>query len=233
MTLAHIAGATTRIRLGTAVGLVTLRHPLLLAKILATLDRQSAGRLTIGAGAGWLIEELDLFDVAFDSRFERMREIVEAMRRIWTEDEPEYHGEHVDFPRILSRYHPVQRPIPVVCGVHGPRGMRMAAKWADGWLPVSSGPENLAADLARLAEFCEAEGRDPGDLDITIMAGVDEETPGEAFSSLFEAGATRVLLAVGTVTTARTVLEESRASHPLAPDRFEATLEDTASRFLP
>jgi probable F420-dependent oxidoreductase len=182
MTLAHIAGATTRIRLGTAVGLITLRHPLLLAKILATLDRQSAGRLTVGAGAGWLIEELDLFDVQFSSRFERMREIVEAMRRVWTEDEPEYHGEHVEFPPILSRYHPVQSPIPVLCGVHGPRGMRMAAKWADGWLPVSSGPEKLAEDLARLAEFCDAEGRDPAGLDITIMAGVDEETPADMVS---------------------------------------------------
>lgn len=232
MTLAHIAGATTRIRLGTSVGLVTLRHPLLLAKTLATLDRQSAGRLTIGAGAGWLIEELDLFGVVFRSRFERMQEIIEAMRRVWTEDEPEYHGSHVDFPPILSRYHPVQQPIPVLCGVHGPRGMRMAAKWADGWLPVSSGPENLAADLAQLAEYCDAEGRDPGALDITIMAGIDEESPVVAVSSLFEAGATRVVLAVGTRTTARTVVEGSRASHPLAIDRFEATLEDVASRFM-
>ncbi len=233
MTLAHIAGATSEIRLGTAVGLVTLRHPLLLAKILATLDRQSAGRLTIGAGAGWLIEELDLFEIQFASRFDRLREIIEAMRRVWAEDEPEYHGEHVDFPPILSRYHPIQNPIPVLCGVHGPRGMRMAAKWADGWLPVSSGPENLASDLATLAELCEAEGRDPDELDVTVMAGVDEETPKDAISSLFEAGATRVILAVGTVTTGRTVLEGSRAMHPLAAECFEATLEEVASRFLP
>ena len=232
MTLAHIAGATSTIRLGTAVGLIPLRHPLLLAKILATLDRQSKGRLTIGAGAGWLIEELDLFDVSFDSRFERLREMVDAMRVVWTEDEPEYHGEHVDFPPILSRYHPVQQPIPVLCGVHGPRGMRMAAKWADGWLPVSSGPENLERDLARLAEFCDAEGRDPAEMDITIMAGVDEETPQSAISSLFEAGATRVLLAIGTVTTGRTVLEDSQSSPPLAEGRFEKTLEDVAARFL-
>jgi len=232
MTLAHVAGTTKRIRLGTSVGLITLRHPLLLAKTLATLDRQSEGRLTIGAGAGWLIEELDLFGVEFGSRFERMREIVEAMRRVWTEDTPEYHGEHVDFPAILSRYHPIQRPIPILCGVHGPRGMKLAAKWADGWLPVSSGPEQLAADLQRLAGYCEAEGRDPASLDVTIMAGVDEESPGDAVSSLFEAGATRVLLAVGTVTTSRTVREEDRSHHPLAPDRFESTLEDVASRFL-
>lgn len=232
MTLAHIAGATEGIRLGTAVGLVTLRHPLLLAKILATLDRQSKGRLIVGAGAGWLVEELALFDVAFDSRFDRMRETVESMRRVWCEDEPEYHGEHVDFPAILSRYRPIQQPIPVLCGVHGPRGMRLAARWADGWLPVSSGPEQLSADLAQLAALCEAEGRDPESLDVTIMAGVDEQTPRDAVSSLFEAGATRVLLAVGTVTTARTVQEDPQATHPLAPDRYEATLEDVAARFL-
>jgi probable F420-dependent oxidoreductase len=232
MTLAHIAGATKTIRLGTAVGLVTLRHPLLLAKILATLDRQSGGRLTIGAGAGWLIEELDLFGIPFDSRFDRLREIVEAMRQVWTDAEPEYHGQHVEFPPILSRYHPIQQPIPVLCGVHGPRGMRMAAKWGDGWLPVSSGAENLAADLVRLSEFCDAEGRDSSQLDITVMAGVDDESPPDTVSSLFEAGATRVVLAIGTVTTARTVIEAARASHPLAADRFESTLEEVASRFL-
>ncbi len=92
--------------------------------------------------------------------------------------------------------------------------------------------ENLARDLARLAEFCEAEGRDPRELEITIMAGVDEESPNDAVTSLFEAGADRVLLAVGTVTTARTVQEAERQTHPLAPDRFKATLESIATRFL-
>jgi probable F420-dependent oxidoreductase len=232
MTLAHVAGATKTIRLGTAVGLVTLRHPLLLAKTLATLDRQSGGRLTVGAGAGWLKEEMDLFAVDFSSRFERMREIVEAMRVLWDEEEAEYHGKHVDFPAVLSRYHPVQQPIPILCGVHGVRGMRLAAQWADGWLPVSSGAEQLARDLSRLGEFCEKEGRDPRALDVTVMAGVDENTPKDAVSSLFEAGATRVLLAIGTVTTARTVLEGDASRHPLSPARFESTLEGIASRFF-
>jgi probable F420-dependent oxidoreductase len=232
MTLAHMAGATTRIRFGTCVGLVPLRHPLLLAKTLATLDRQSGGRLTVGAGAGWLVEEMDLFGIDFASRFDRMEEMVQAMRRVWTEVEPEYHGKHVDFPPILSRYHPVQRPIPVICGVHGPRGMRLAARWADGWLPISTGPEDLAADLKKLAGFCEAEGRDPDELEITIMAGVDEETPRDAVWSLLEAGATRVILAIGTVTTDKTVREQDRERHPLAPGRYEETLDDVAARFL-
>ena len=232
MTLAHVAGATETIRLGTAVGLITLRHPLLLAKILATLDRQSGGRLTIGAGAGWLEEEMDLFAVDFASRFDRMREIVEAMRVVWSEDEAEYHGAHVDFPAVLSRYQPLQQPIPILCGVHGVRGMRLAAQWADGWLPVSSGADQLARDLARLGEFCDEAERDLRSLDVTVMAGVDEETSGDAVSSLFEAGATRVLLAIGTVTTARTVLEDDASGHPLSPARFESTLEGVASRFL-
>ena len=232
MTLAHVAGATETIRLGTAVGLITIRHPLLLAKILATLDRQSGGRLTIGAGAGWLEEEMDLFAVDFASRFDRMREIVEAMRVVWSEDEAEYHGAHVDFPAVLSRYQPLQQPIPILCGVHGVRGMRLAAQWADGWLPVSSGADQLARDLARLGEFCDEAERDLRSLDVTVMAGVDEETSGDAVSSLFEAGATRVLLAIGTVTTARTVLEDDASGHPLSPARFESTLEGVASRFL-
>ncbi len=203
MTLAHAAGATTKIRFGTAVGLVTLRHPLLLAKILATLDRQSRGRLIVGAGAGWLIEEMELFGVEFASRFERMEEMVAAMRRIWTEDVPEYHGKHVDFPPLFSRYRPVQQPIPVLCGVHGLRGMKMAARWADGWIPIATDPESLARDVNRLFELCEQAGRDPRAMDVTAMAAVDEATPAEHVASLFEAGARRVILAVGTVTTSR------------------------------
>jgi len=234
ISLSHIAGATTRIGLGTAVCIVPQRHPLLLARELATLDRQSGGRVTIGAGAGWLIEEMELFDCAFATRFDRLREMVEAMRLVWSEEEPEYHGQHVDFPPILSRYHPCQQPIPVLCGIHGQRGIQEAAKWADGWLPVSSGPEDLSADLAQLARLCEAEGRDPAEMDITIMAGIDRDTPADEIAGLFEAGASRVVLAVGTATTRHTTLERNRTDvHPLAPERYRETLKHVAARFLP
>jgi probable F420-dependent oxidoreductase len=232
ITLSHIAGATTRIRLGTAVSILPLRHPLMLARELATLDHQSGGRLILGAGAGWLIEEMDLFDAPFATRFDRLREMVEAMRLVWTQDRPEYHGEHVDFPPILSRYHPTQQPIPVLCGIHGPRGMRETAKWADGWLPVSSGPEDLARDLGELSRLCDAEGRDLAELDVTIMAGIDEETPASEVQALFEAGATRVILAVGTATTRHTTVERDPAHHPLAPERYRATLTRLAEGFL-
>jgi len=232
MTLAHAAGATSRIHFGTAVGLITLRHPLLLAKILATLDRQSRGRLIVGAGAGWLIEEMELFGVEFASRFQRMEEIVAAMRRIWTEDVPEYHGKHVDFPPLFSRYRPVQQPIPVLCGVHGERGMKMAARWADGWIPIATDPEGLARDVKRLHGLCEEAERDPRAMDVTAMAAVDETTPSTYVSSLFDAGATRVILAVGTVTTARTVREGPGTNHPLLPERYAETLEDVAARFI-
>lgn len=231
-TLAHAAGATTTIRLGTAVGLVPLRHPLHLAKILATLDRQSRGRLVVGAGAGWLVEEMVLFGVEFASRFERMEETVAAMRRLWTEDVVEFHGRHVDFPPLHCRYPSFQKPIPVLCGVHGPRGMQMAARWADGWIPIATDPEALARDVKRLHALCETNGRDPGAMDVTAMAAVDETTPPAFVASLFEAGATRVVLAIGAVTTARTVREGPGDAHPLAPDRYAETLEHVASRFV-
>ncbi len=232
MTLAHAAGATTKIRFGTAVGLVTLRHPLMLAKILATLDRQSRGRLIVGAGAGWLIEEMELFGVEFASRFERMEEMIAAMRRVWTEDVPEYHGEHVDFPALFSRYRPIQQPIPVLCGVHGLRGMKLAARWADGWIPIATDPESLARDVKQLFELCEQAGRDPRAMDVTAMTAVDETTPAAYVASLFEAGATRVILAVGTVTTSRTVREGPGTSHPLSPGRYAETLALVAERFV-
>lgn len=232
MTLAHASGATKTIRFGTAVGLVTLRHPLLLAKILATLDRQSRGRLVVGAGAAWLIEEMELFGVEFATRFERMEEMVAAMRRIWTEDVVEFHGKHVDFPPLYCRYPSYQRPIPVLCGVHGPRGMKMAARWADGWIPIGADPEVLARDVKRYRTLCEEAGRDPAAMSVTTMAAVDETTEPAFVESLFQADADRVILAIGTVTTARTVREGPGDRHPLAPERYERTLEDVAARFV-
>ncbi|MEZ4334821.1 MAG: LLM class F420-dependent oxidoreductase [Myxococcota bacterium] len=232
MTLAHAAGATSRIRLGTCVGLIPLRHPLLLAKILATLDRQSRGRLVVGAGAGWLIEEMELFGVEFATRFERLEEMVVAMRRIWTEDVVEFHGKHVAFPPLHCRYPAWQRPIPVLCGVHGERGMRMAARWADGWIPIATDPEAFARSVKRLHALCEENGRDPGSMDVSVMAAVDETTPARFVDGLFEAGASRVILAVGTVTTARTVREGPGDARPLGPDRYAETLGQVAARFV-
>ena len=230
MTLAHAAGATSSIRLGTAVGLLPLRHPLHLAKILATLDRQSRGRLIVGAGAGWLVEEMTLFGVDFATRFERMEETVAVLRRLWSEDVVEFHGRFVDFPPLYCRYPSFQNPIPVLCGVHGLRGMKLAARWADGWIPIATDPETLARDVARLHALCEAEGRDPEAMDVTAMAAVDESTSPAFVASLFEAGASRVILAIGTVTTARTVREGPGDAHPLSPERHAATLADVASR---
>lgn len=232
MTLAHAAGATSTIRLGTCVGLIPLRHPLLLAKILATLDRQSRGRLVVGAGAGWLIEEMELFGVEFATRFERMEEMVAAMRRIWSEEVVEFHGEHVDFPPLYCRYPAWQQPIPVLCGVHGERGMRMAARWADGWIPIATDAEAFARSVKRLNSLCEENGRDPRAMDVSVMAAVDESTPADRVSSLFEAGASRVILAVGTVTTSRTVREGPGDARPLGPERYGETLEQVAARFV-
>ncbi|MEZ4281444.1 MAG: TIGR03619 family F420-dependent LLM class oxidoreductase [Myxococcota bacterium] len=232
MTLAQAAGATSTIRLGTAVGLLPLRHPLHLAKILATLDRQSRGRLVVGAGAGWLIEEMTLFGVDFATRFERLEETVAVLRRLWSEDVVEFHGRFVDFPPLHCRYPSFQKPIPVLCGVHGLRGLKLAARWADGWIPIATDPESLARDVARLHALCEAEGRDPAAMDVTAMAAVDESTSPAFVASLFEAGASRVILAIGTVTTARTVREGPGDAHPLSPERHAATLADVAERFV-
>jgi alkanesulfonate monooxygenase SsuD/methylene tetrahydromethanopterin reductase-like flavin-dependent oxidoreductase (luciferase family) len=109
--------------------------------------------------------------------------------------------------------------------------MRETAKWADGWLPVSNGPEDLARDLVELGKLCEAEGRDLADLDITLMAGIEEETPADQVSALFDAGATRVILAVGIATTRHTTIEHDGAP-PLGPERYRDCLARLAERFL-
>ena len=110
--------------------------------------------------------------------------------------------------------------------------MKMAARWADGWIPIGTDPEVLARDVKRLHALCEEAGRDPKAMDVTAMAAVDETTEPAFVASLFEAGASRVILAIGSVTTARTVREGPGDLHPLAPERYEATLEHVAERFV-
>ena len=165
--LAAAANATSTIRLGTAVCLVTQHDPINCAKTVATLDRLSNGRFLFGVGAGWNVEEMRNHGTDPDTRFRLMRERVEAMRAIWTSDEASYHGRLVDFAPIRSWPKPVQRPCPpVLIGGAGPGVLRRVVAYGDGWFPVVTpvlppgmtgrmvGLDELErhlADLARLA----------------------------------------------------------------------------------
>jgi probable F420-dependent oxidoreductase len=135
--LAAMASATSRIRVGTAICLVVERDPIVLAKQVATIDHLSGGRFEFGVGGGWNQEEMANHGTVFASRWGLLRERVQAMRAIWSREEPEYHGNHVDFDPIWSWPKPVQRPgPPVLIAGSGPRALDRVLEYGDGWIPV-------------------------------------------------------------------------------------------------
>jgi probable F420-dependent oxidoreductase len=135
VSLATAAAVTERIRLSTAVALPVESDPITLAKTIATLDHLSGGRVTVGAGFGWNTDELEDHHVPADRRRTVLREYVEAMRSLWTDEEASYAGEHVSFGPSWAWPKPVQERIPVVIGAGGgPQTFRWIAETADGWM---------------------------------------------------------------------------------------------------
>ena len=142
------AAVTTDLRIGSGICLVTEREPIVLAKAVASLDRLSGGRFLFGIGAGWLKEEVEAFGVPFARRWQVTEERVAAMKRLWQEDEAEFHSEFVDIPRTMVFPKPLQQPhSPIYLGAESPWARQRVVEWADGWLPLRTGPRRIAANI--------------------------------------------------------------------------------------
>jgi probable F420-dependent oxidoreductase len=177
-TLAFLAARTERLRLLTSVMVVPPRHPVLTAKMLATIDVLSAGRLIVGCGVGWLKEEFDAVGAPdFAERGRVTDEYLDAFKVLWTEDAPAYCGRHVQFENIMFSPKPAQKPHPPIwIGGEGKLAMQRAVRVGDGWYPASNNPQNrldtaarLGAAIQQLRQICEAAGRDPASLDIAYI----------------------------------------------------------------
>src|SRR5579859_5983620 len=177
VSLTAAAAATTGIKLGTGVCLVTQRDPIQTAKLVASLDQVSGGRFLFGVGGGWNAEEMADHGTEFKTRFQLMRERIEAMKEIWTKTKPEYHGEMVDFPPMMAWPKPVQKPYPpVIVGGAFPYGARRALAYGDGWIPHASRPQygEVTDFLPRFREMAAAAGRDLASVPVTVW-GVAED----------------------------------------------------------
>ncbi|MGI9326946.1 MAG: TIGR03619 family F420-dependent LLM class oxidoreductase [Pseudomonadales bacterium] len=147
--LAAAASATTTLKLGTGITLVTERDPILMAKQTASLDLLSNGRLLLGVGAGWNGEEMANHGVAYKDRWKVLRERVLAMRTIWREEEPQFHGEYVDFDPIWSYPKPKQPGgPPILLGASSRWTWDRIAEYGDGWFPIHQDPSRAAAQGA-------------------------------------------------------------------------------------
>jgi probable F420-dependent oxidoreductase len=188
--LAAMAAVTERIKLGTGVCLIIQRDPIVTAKEAATIDQISGGRFMFGVGAGWNREEMENHGTDYRTRFTRMRESVEAIKAIWTQDEAEYHGKIVDFDPIWCWPKPVQKPHPpVLVGGLGEKVLDRVVQYGDEWIPnrVQS-PEDLGERIAELQRRAEAAGRDP--IPVTVFGAKPEV---RLLERLKEAGVTRSL----------------------------------------
>ena len=168
VTLSVAAAVTKKLKLGTGVCLVIQRDTIQTAKLVASLDQTSGGRFVFGIGGGWNQDEMEDHGTVYASRFKLMREQIEAMRAIWTESKPEYHGELVDFPPMMTWPKPVQKRLPVVVGGAFPHGARRAVRYGDGWIPVA-GRGNIADTIPLYKKMLEEAGRTLADAPITLF----------------------------------------------------------------
>lgn len=178
---------------------------------MATIDYLSGGRFLFGVGAGWLVEEMRNHGVQPRLRWDLMRERILAMKQIWTHDEAEFHGEHVDFDPIWQWPEPVQSPHPPVLvggdAPFGPRSLGVAAECGDGWMPVVTDWLKFEAGHAELRLLCAAAGR--ADPDVTVCLFEPDE---RLLASCAELGVMRCVV--------------------VAPSRDMAALQSFLDRFL-
>src|SRR5438309_7108066 len=168
VTLTAAGCATKKLKLATGICLVIQRDTIQTAKLVASIDQVSGGRFLFGIGGGWNQEEIENHGTAFSSRMQKMREQIEAMKAIWTQETPEYHGEIVKFDTIQTWPKPVQKSHPpVILGGAFPWAARRAVRYGDGWYPnASSG--NPQDYLPRFRQMAEEAGRDPKSLPVTL-----------------------------------------------------------------
>ncbi|GAA3196115.1 TIGR03619 family F420-dependent LLM class oxidoreductase [Actinocorallia longicatena] len=172
--LCALAAVTERIRLGTAVYLFGLRHPLITARAFATLDQLSGGRVTVGVGSGWYEGEWLAAGVDFRTRGSRLDEAIDIARRLWSEPVVAHEGRHFTLPEVAFEPKPVQERIPVIVGGESDAALRRAAR-NDGWISM---PQNLKTIRPRLERLRELRGETPGPFEITVHA-YELEGPGE------------------------------------------------------
>ena len=186
--MAFVAGISKTLRLVTSVMILPHRNPVLTAKMLATIDVLSKGRVTVGVGVGWLREEFEaLYAPDFDRRGAVSNEYLQIFKTLWTQDPAEFAGKFYRFKGLRCLPQPVQKPHPPIwIGGHSRPALRRVARYGDGWHPVGANPavpmrpHELQAALDDLKRLLEAQGRHPDAVTISLKAPLYDVSPSRA-----------------------------------------------------
>jgi len=192
--LSAAAVVTKRIKLATGICLLVERDTIVTAKAAATVDRLSGGRFIFGVGGGWNREEMANHGTAFETRWKKLKEQVQAVRRIWSEEEAEFHGQLVSFDKIWCHPKPLQNPgPPVILGGSSEQTLARAVDYGDGWVPIHRGGDDLTKTrglLLELERLLSERGRSRSDFSVTIYGAPQTRAALDEFASL---GVERVL----------------------------------------
>jgi probable F420-dependent oxidoreductase len=213
--LAIAARATSKIKLGTGICLLPERNVIETAKVTASIDLYSGGRLILGVGAGWFPEEAEVMGVNFRRRWQHLRESVEALRLLWAGDDASYDGEIVKFPRLKLGPKPAQKPgPPILLGAHDPKyALKRVARYADGWCPGGLSVEKARECIPQIRSLATEYGRDPSKLEFSVLLMGGNPPSTEVMREYAGAGVSRLVIAAAASATGDGV----RAVREVAP----------------
>jgi probable F420-dependent oxidoreductase len=179
--LPAMAAVTERIRIGTLVSPTSVHHPALLAKRASTIDQLSGGRMVLGLGAGWQVNEHHAYGIELEppgKRVSRFEEAIQIVRSMLAQGSTTFHGAYYDVTDAPCDPKPVQSPLPILVGTRGPRMRRITARHASEWNTWGT-PEQAAVHRAALIEACDEAGRDPATMwtSINALVGLDDSAP--------------------------------------------------------
>jgi probable F420-dependent oxidoreductase len=229
--LGYLAGITHRVRLGTTVLVIPYRHPMVLAKELASIDQLSEGRLILGVGVGWAEAEFQALGVSFAERGRYTDEALRVMQTLWSQDMPQYSGPYYSFADIIFQPKPVQHPLPIWVGGQSRAALRRTAQCATGWHPIDQSLAQLQTAMAILATLSQQTGRQTPALCPRFTVRV-RETASDAARQFMEGSTEQItadLLQLQALGASHVVL--STQTNDMA--RFHWEIETLAAHVLP
>ena len=212
--LGYMAACTDTIKLGSTVIILPYRNPLVQAKMFASLDVLTGGRMICGVGVGWLEQEFDTLGVPYAERGPMSDEFLEIFRVLWTQANPEFHGKYYDIAGIQFYPKPVQQPyIPIWVGGHSRPALRRVARYGDCWHTTRQTPDFVAQNLPYLRAQTERAGRDPAAISISLKRSLH-------FTDLDATQEASVLTGGAVIATTQEVIDDVHYCRELGIDQL-------------